>query len=127
MAGVKMNETCFVFIGSSENDRLLKDPVELPISTAGVNVPMLPYQYSHLMVDLKKFRFKLYYCVFLLHRKQYYHTDNNENMANEIVVAQKLRRISVIFCLMHLYNEYHFVVVPSKSFSILPYTQLFQF
>ena len=37
-------------------------------------------------------------------------TDNNENMVNEIVVAKKLRRIAVIFCIMHLHNEYYFVV-----------------
>gem|GEM_PF-6733464 len=47
IAGVKMNETCFVCIGSSEKDCSLKDPLELPMSPAGVNVPMLPYKYSH--------------------------------------------------------------------------------
>jgi hypothetical protein len=31
-------------------------------------------------------------------------------MGNEIVVSKNLRRISVIFCLMQLHNEYHFVV-----------------
>jgi orotate phosphoribosyltransferase-like protein len=31
-------------------------------------------------------------------------------MVNEIVVAKKLRRIAVIFCIMHLHNEYYFVV-----------------
>ena len=36
---MKINEICFVFIGSSEKDRSLKDPVELPRSPEGVNVP----------------------------------------------------------------------------------------
>ena len=39
MAGVKMNETCFASIGSSEKDCSLKNPVELPSSPVGVNVP----------------------------------------------------------------------------------------
>jgi hypothetical protein len=34
-----MKETCFVCIGSSEKDCSLKDPVELPSSPVGVNVP----------------------------------------------------------------------------------------
>ncbi len=34
-----MNETCFVRIGSSEKDCSLKNPVELPRSPVGVNVP----------------------------------------------------------------------------------------
>jgi len=34
-----MNETSFVCIGSSEKDCSLKDPVELPRSPVGVNVP----------------------------------------------------------------------------------------
>ena len=36
---VNMKETCFVCIGSSEKDCSLKDPVELPSSPVGVNVP----------------------------------------------------------------------------------------
>jgi hypothetical protein len=39
VAGEKMNETSFVCIGSSEKDCSLKDPVELPRSPVGVNVP----------------------------------------------------------------------------------------
>jgi hypothetical protein len=34
-----MKETSFVCIGSSEKDCSLKDPVELPRSPVGVNVP----------------------------------------------------------------------------------------
>jgi len=39
MAGVKINETCFVCVDSSEKDCSLKNPVELPRSPVGVNVP----------------------------------------------------------------------------------------
>jgi hypothetical protein len=39
VAGVKMKETSFVCIGPSEKDCSLKDPVELPRSPVGVNVP----------------------------------------------------------------------------------------
>ena len=38
-AAVNMKETCFVCIGASEKDCSLKDPVELPSSPVGVNVP----------------------------------------------------------------------------------------
>ena len=36
---MKINEISFVLIGSSEKDCSLKDPVELPRSPVGVNVP----------------------------------------------------------------------------------------
>jgi len=39
VAGVNIKDTSFVCIGSSEKDRSLKDPVELPKAPAGVNVP----------------------------------------------------------------------------------------
>lgn len=39
VVGVKMKETSFVCIGSSEKDCSLEDPVELPRSPVGVNVP----------------------------------------------------------------------------------------
>ena len=39
VAGVNINDTSFVRIGSSEKDCSLKDHVELPRSPVGVNVP----------------------------------------------------------------------------------------
>ena len=36
---MKINEISFVFIGSIEKDCSLKDPVKIPRSPAGVNVP----------------------------------------------------------------------------------------
>jgi len=39
VAGVNIKDTSFVCIGSSEKDCSLKDPVELPRSPVGVNVP----------------------------------------------------------------------------------------
>ena len=35
-------------------------------------------------------------CNLFMYREQYVNTDNNKKMVNEIVVAKKLRRISVI-------------------------------
>ena len=39
VAGVNIKDTSFVCIGSSEKDCSVKDPVELPRSPVGVNVP----------------------------------------------------------------------------------------